>query len=199
MRRTTDIILILALVAAGVLVWLGQQRPPDRYLEDIRTRGTLRVGIDPTYPPFESVRDGQVVGYDVDLARAIAADLGVTLDVKALALDTLYDALAAGNVDVLVSAAADSPSLRDPAWSSAPPSPPPPHAAAPRTTAVASSAESNRVGPGDRGPGDRDMGRSFAHEICWPDRRPSKPRASGCRPAPSARNGATSTAFRPRR
>ena len=104
MRRVTDIILILALVAAGVLVWLGQQRPPDRYLEDIRARGTLRVGIDPTYPPFESVQDGQVVGYDVELARAIAADLGVTLEVKTLALDTLYDALAAGSVDVLVSA-----------------------------------------------------------------------------------------------
>jgi ABC-type amino acid transport substrate-binding protein len=104
MRRVVDLIVILALVAAGVLVWLGQQRPPDRYLEDIRARGSLRVGIDPTYPPFESVRDGQVVGYDVNLAKTIAGDLGVRLEVKALALDTLYDALAAGNVDVLVSA-----------------------------------------------------------------------------------------------
>jgi polar amino acid transport system substrate-binding protein len=38
------------------------------------------------------------------LARAFAADLGVTLEVRTLALDTLYDALAAKNVDVLVSA-----------------------------------------------------------------------------------------------
>ncbi|HET9494559.1 MAG TPA: ABC transporter substrate-binding protein [Chloroflexia bacterium] len=104
MRRVTDIILILALVAAGVLVWLGQQHPPDRYLEDIRARGSLRVGIDPTYPPFEFIRDGQVVGYDVELARAIAADLGVAVEMRALALDTLYDALEAGNVDMLVSA-----------------------------------------------------------------------------------------------
>jgi len=104
MRRTIDIIVIVALLAAGVLVWLGQQRPPDRYLDDIRARGALRVGIDPTYPPFESVRDGQVVGHDVDLAGAIAADLGVEVEVKTLALDTLYDALAGGNVDVLVSA-----------------------------------------------------------------------------------------------
>jgi ABC-type amino acid transport substrate-binding protein len=104
MSKLTDLILILALVAAGLLVWLGQQRPPDRYLEDIRQRGTLRVGIDPTYPPFESIRDGQVVGYDVELARAIAADLGVEVELKTLALDTLYDALAAEHVDVLVSA-----------------------------------------------------------------------------------------------
>jgi ABC-type amino acid transport substrate-binding protein len=104
MRKVTDIVLILALVVAGVLVWLGQMRPPARYLEGIRARGSLSVGIDPTYQPFEFVRDGQVVGYDVELARAIAADLGVEVEVKTLALDTLYDALDAGNVDVLVSA-----------------------------------------------------------------------------------------------
>jgi ABC-type amino acid transport substrate-binding protein len=62
------------------------------------------VGTDPTYPPFETLRDGKVVGYDAELAQAIAADLGVRVEFQTLALDTLYDALAAGKVDVLVSA-----------------------------------------------------------------------------------------------
>jgi ABC-type amino acid transport substrate-binding protein len=60
--------------------------------------------MDPTYPPFDVVRDGQVGGYDAAMARAIADDLGVRVEFKTLALDTLYDALIAGNVDVLVSA-----------------------------------------------------------------------------------------------
>ncbi|MEO8287726.1 MAG: ABC transporter substrate-binding protein [Chloroflexota bacterium] len=94
----------LLLVLVGIGLWAGQQRPPDRYLDDIISRGTLRVGMDPTYPPFESLRDSKPEGRDVDLARAIAADLGVQVEFKALALDTLYDALADRQVDMLVSA-----------------------------------------------------------------------------------------------
>jgi polar amino acid transport system substrate-binding protein len=85
-------------------VWAGQQRTPDLYLQEIKGRGVLRAGIDPTYPPFEAVSDGQIEGYDVELAREIADDLGVRLELVPLALDTLYDALAAERVDVLISA-----------------------------------------------------------------------------------------------
>jgi polar amino acid transport system substrate-binding protein len=103
-RLFLNIAIVLALLAVSVLVWLGQQKPPDPYLERIRQSGTLRVGMDPTYPPFDVVQDGQVGGYDAALARAIADDLGVRVEFRTLALDTLYDALIAGNVDVLVSA-----------------------------------------------------------------------------------------------
>ncbi|MDQ3704193.1 MAG: ABC transporter substrate-binding protein [Chloroflexota bacterium] len=96
--------LALTLVALSALVWLGQQKPPDRYLERIRQSGTLRVGIDPTYPPFDMLREGRVAGYDAALAEGIARDLGVKVEFRTLALDTLYDSLIAGNVDMLVSA-----------------------------------------------------------------------------------------------
>lgn len=104
LRTLLNIALVLALLAVSALVWLGQQKPPDRYLERIRQTGTLRVGMDPTYPPFDVVQDGQVGGYDAALAQAIARDLDVQVEFKTLALDTLYDALIAGNVDMLVSA-----------------------------------------------------------------------------------------------
>ncbi|HEX8228417.1 MAG TPA: ABC transporter substrate-binding protein [Chloroflexia bacterium] len=103
-RFFLNIALVLTLVALSALVWLGQQKPPDRYLERIRQSGTLRVGIDPTYPPFDMLREGQVVGYDATLAEAIARDLSVKVEFRTLALDTLYDSLIAGNVDMLVSA-----------------------------------------------------------------------------------------------
>ncbi|HEX8599229.1 MAG TPA: ABC transporter substrate-binding protein [Chloroflexia bacterium] len=103
-RFFLNIALVLALVSLSVLVWLGQQKPPDRFLERITQRGTLRVGIDPTYPPFDTLREGQVAGYDAELAEAIARDLGVKVEFRTLALDTLYDSLIAGNVDMLVSA-----------------------------------------------------------------------------------------------
>jgi ABC-type amino acid transport substrate-binding protein len=103
-RTLLNIALALALLSVSALVWLGQLKPPDRYLERIRQSGTLRVGMDPTYPPFDVVQDGEVRGYDAALAQAIARDLGVQVEFKTLALDTLYDALIAGNVDMLVSA-----------------------------------------------------------------------------------------------
>src|SRR3712207_690362 len=103
-RALFNLALILTLLAMSLLVWLGQQKPPDRYLERIQQSGILRVGIDPTYPPFDMLQDGKVVGYDAALAEAIARDLTVKVEFRTFALDTLYDALIAGNVDMLVSA-----------------------------------------------------------------------------------------------
>lgn len=105
MRRILlDISIIFALSALAWVVWAGQQRPPDLYLNQILNRGVLRVGTDPSYPPFEIVKSGVVEGYDANLARALAADLGVRVEFAPLALDTVYDALAAEKVDVLISA-----------------------------------------------------------------------------------------------
>src|SRR5437870_2447505 len=103
-RLLLNLGLVASLALLGVLVWLGQQRTPDRYLEDIQRRGALRVGLDPTYPPFESLKNGVLGGYDIELAKALASDLDVRVEFKTLALDSLYDALEAGNVDMLISA-----------------------------------------------------------------------------------------------
>lgn len=104
MRLLLNVAIFLTLALVAVLAWMGQQQPPDTYLQAIYKSGTLRVGLDPTYPPFESLSGGQYVGYDVDLAKAIGNDLGVKVQFEPLALDTQYDALAANKVDVLISA-----------------------------------------------------------------------------------------------
>ncbi len=104
MRLLLNIAIFIALALLAVLAWIGQQHPPDTYLQAIQRSGTLRVGLDPTYPPFESLSGGQYAGYDVDLAKAIGNDLGVKVDFVPLALDTQYDALAANKVDMLISA-----------------------------------------------------------------------------------------------
>lgn len=100
----TNLTILLALAAIATLTWLGQQRPADPYLLDIQKRGVLRVALDPTYPPFDTLVDGKPAGYDVTLANAIATDLGVKAEFHTLALDTLYDAIASDQADVLISA-----------------------------------------------------------------------------------------------
>lgn len=71
----------------------------------VEETGVLRVGIDPTFPPFEVVdENGNPFGLDVDLLRAVAADLGVEAQFAYFGYDGLYDALLTGQVDVLASA-----------------------------------------------------------------------------------------------
>lgn len=70
----------------------------------IQETGILKVGLDPTYPPFEAANENGVYGLDVDLANAVTADLGLQTEFVLFGYDGLYDALATGQVDVLISA-----------------------------------------------------------------------------------------------
>ena len=72
--------------------------------ERIEREGVLRVGLDPTYPPFENLVEGELVGLDVDLMRAVGAELGIDVHFDVIGYDGLYDALLTGRVDALASA-----------------------------------------------------------------------------------------------
>jgi polar amino acid transport system substrate-binding protein len=66
--------------------------------------GELRVGLDASFPPFESLdAEGRVIGFDPDLAHAISETLGANPVFVNVGFDGLYDALLAGRVDVVIS------------------------------------------------------------------------------------------------
>ena len=92
----------------------------DHTWADMEARGVWRVGMDPSFPPFEMLDEaGQPIGYDVDLAHAIAATWGMDVEIVALGFDSLLDAAAAGKVDSVVSAMPYDPrATRDYAYSS---------------------------------------------------------------------------------
>ncbi len=92
------------LIVAALFVFLVACSAEDDAWARIEQSGVLRVGLDPTFPPFEN-DDGQGLhGLDVDLARALAAELGLQAEFVYFGYDGLYDALAADKVDVLMSA-----------------------------------------------------------------------------------------------
>jgi polar amino acid transport system substrate-binding protein len=72
----------------------------------IEESGTLRVGLDPTYPPFESIDDSGLVGIDIDLVETVADDLNLQVNFSHFGYDGLYDALLTDQVDLLISAMA---------------------------------------------------------------------------------------------
>ena len=109
LRRSLLALLLVALVGAGC-------GGADRVWSRVWETGVLRVGMDASFPPFEAVdAEGNLVGFDVELAREIAARLGAAADgdggdgvqvefVANLPYDGLYDALTAGRVDAVISA-----------------------------------------------------------------------------------------------
>lgn len=106
---TGALLLVVALVWTGGLdvgLWvdrlLGRQ---DGTWAAMQERGSWRVGMDPSFPPFNQLDEqGAVVGYDADLARAIAEAWGLELEIVPLGYDSLLDALKAGRIDSVVSA-----------------------------------------------------------------------------------------------
>lgn len=65
----------------------------------------LRVGAETTFPPFEFLEPGssEYSGFDIDLIRAIAKEIGYTVEMKSLQFDGLIPAIQAGNIDVAIS------------------------------------------------------------------------------------------------
>jgi ABC-type amino acid transport substrate-binding protein len=94
-------LLALLLLASWPSDQAAQQQAAARRLI---ASGVLRIGIDPSYPPFASWQDGHLVGFDVDLGRALAEALGVEAHFVPLSFDGLYDSLRMVQVDVLISA-----------------------------------------------------------------------------------------------
>ena len=60
------------------------------------TDGTLTIGTSAEYEPFEYVEDGEYKGFDLELAQAIADDLGLELKIENVDFDTIVPGVASG-------------------------------------------------------------------------------------------------------
>jgi ABC-type amino acid transport substrate-binding protein len=104
------LVVAIALFSVAVVAswyWLTQPLAPlrDEYYEQVKARGVLRVGMDASFPPFESLTEQhQLIGFDVELAEELARRMNLRVEFVTLGFDTLYEALAAQHVDIIVSA-----------------------------------------------------------------------------------------------
>jgi cystine transport system substrate-binding protein len=74
-------------------------------LDTVKARGTLRIALEGTYPPFnfKDARSGALAGYDVDVAKLVAAKLGVKPEFVTTEWSAILAGLGAGKYDVIVS------------------------------------------------------------------------------------------------
>ena len=73
-------------------------------LNAILQRGELRVGMEPGYMPFEMKdKKGRIIGYDVDMAKKMAKEMGVKLKLVPTAWDGIVAGLVTGKYDIIMS------------------------------------------------------------------------------------------------
>ena len=76
-------------------------------VEAIKAKGKLVVALNPEFAPFEYQKlvDGknQIVGSDVELAKAIAKELGVEVEFSPMSFDNVLASLDSGKADLAIS------------------------------------------------------------------------------------------------
>ena len=104
--------LVTAAFAAGMTLALSgpaaadstrQALSAESALETIKKRGELRVGLSTFVPWAMRDKDGELIGFEIDVAKKVAEDMGVGVDFVPTAWDGIIPALLAGKFDAIIS------------------------------------------------------------------------------------------------
>ncbi|PLC55666.1 cystine ABC transporter substrate-binding protein [Pollutimonas nitritireducens] len=73
-------------------------------LDAVKERGTLIVGVEGTYPPFNFVdaKTGQLDGFDIEVSKLIADKLGVKVEFVKTEWSAILAGLSSGKFDVIL-------------------------------------------------------------------------------------------------
>ena len=92
-----QVIVLLLTMLCATQVWAGAT------LERVKRSGVLKDILLNTYPPFGFIGpDNQLAGFDVDVARALAAKLGVTLSLATPGWETIVSGRWQGRWDICI-------------------------------------------------------------------------------------------------
>lgn len=102
MKRLLGLIFFAFLLA---LLAACQQVDPDSHYGRMRQAGKMVVGTSADYAPFESLDSaGNFTGFDIALIREIGHRLKLDVEIQDRPFDSLIDAVAAGEIDLAISA-----------------------------------------------------------------------------------------------
>jgi polar amino acid transport system substrate-binding protein len=104
--------LVGALISIGMMVGATniasadsarQSLSSDSALEQIKKRGTLRIGLSTFVPWAMRDKKGDLIGFEIEVGKRVAADMGVEVEHIPTAWDGIIPALLAGKFDVIIS------------------------------------------------------------------------------------------------
>lgn len=84
--------------------YIGTEDEVGKYpyvIKDVeRNNGTLIIGTNAEFPPYEYYENNQITGIDIDIMHAICDKLGMELKVEDMAFDSIIAAVSSGKVNV---------------------------------------------------------------------------------------------------
>jgi polar amino acid transport system substrate-binding protein len=84
------------------LAWSPAAQAQENMVDTIKKRGKLQVGFGSFVPWAMRDKQGQWVGFEIDVATKLAKDMGVQVDLMPTAWDGIIPALIAGKFDVII-------------------------------------------------------------------------------------------------
>jgi polar amino acid transport system substrate-binding protein len=92
----------LSMLLVGVVAWAASSTAQAGAIDEAVKRGSLKVGMDPTYMPFEMTnKRGEIIGFEVDILKAMAKSMGVKLELVSTSLDGIIPALLTDKFDLI--------------------------------------------------------------------------------------------------
>lgn len=84
----------------GMILYYGGKSPVSPVRNDA---GDMIVGISADFPPFSFIKDGKIVGFDIDIIEEIARRMNKKIEFKNMPFGTLLPSLQLGSIDVIAS------------------------------------------------------------------------------------------------
>jgi len=112
MKKYSKMATLLGILILGLVIIISgcgtqaatQVQPQDQSWDKVQAKGELVVGLCAEYAPFESRNEktGQIEGFDVDMANALAADLGLKVKFVDAQWESLVGGVGKGDYDILI-------------------------------------------------------------------------------------------------
>lgn len=112
MKKKISLVLAVIMLFSIIVTGCGKDesngKAENNELEKIIDNKKIVLGTNADYPPFEfhAIIDGkdEIVGFDIEIAKYIADELGVELEIKDMEFDKLLGGLSTGMLDFVIAA-----------------------------------------------------------------------------------------------
>jgi polar amino acid transport system substrate-binding protein len=91
-----------AAIVAAAIGLLAAAAAQARSIEDIRKAGTIVIASEGKFAPFNFVENGKLAGFEIDVANAVAAKMGVKVEWKSMGFDGLLVGLQQDRWDMVI-------------------------------------------------------------------------------------------------
>ncbi len=98
----TSLLAAAAIAFAGIAGAASQELASSSVLEEIKKRGSLRVGMSTFVPWAMRDKQGNLIGFEIDVATKVAEDMGVKIEFVPTAWSGIIPALLAQKFDVII-------------------------------------------------------------------------------------------------